>query len=72
VPAFSEPTMKTEHTIEDLAADLKATRDTLETLIVWLAIELGEKAVDKLLSKLSGEAGGDGQNVQAKPCRAAD
>ena len=48
--------MNTEHTIEDLAADLKATRETLQTLIVWLALELGEEAVDKLLSKLSREA----------------
>lgn len=57
--------MNTEHTIEDLAADLKATRETLQTLIVWLALELGEEAVDKLLSKLSREAEETGQNEKS-------
>jgi hypothetical protein len=41
-----------EPTIEDLAAEVKAIRDTLQTLIVWLVLELGEPAVDKLLAKL--------------------
>ncbi len=44
-----------ENTIEALAAEVKSTRETLETLIVWLVLELGEKAVDKLLAKLKGE-----------------
>ena len=41
-----------EQTIEDLASEVKAIRDTLGTLIVWLVLELGEQAVDKLLAKL--------------------
>ena len=49
-----------ENTIESLAAEVKATRDTLETLIVWLVLELGEKAVDKLLAKLDGKDGRNG------------
>ena len=49
-----------EHTLESLAAQVKATRETLETLIVWLVLELGEKAVDKLLAKLDGETGKEG------------
>lgn len=38
---------------EETAADLKATKDTLRTLIAWLNAELGSQNVTTLLDHLS-------------------
>ena len=38
---------------EETAADLKATKDTLRTLIAWLNTELGSQNVTTLLDQLS-------------------
>jgi hypothetical protein len=47
--------MNDPKSIEELTEEVRRTKHVLGTLIVWLVLELGEKAVDKLLAQLDGE-----------------
>lgn len=40
------------NTTEELTTELERVKETLGTLIVWLHLELGSNAVDKLLKML--------------------